>query len=154
MPCHSPDKAMPSYYTKNESFASGISKLWCVSTFTMRGVCIWLNGASTDLERPVWRQVVAGRSGGSVSTDSGFSSSCRRVATKVQAKPPQTLAGRPRSWADRPAPRPTRPGVWPTWSMCQIHPRGDDDFDIWSTSLCHPLKCSNLVPMFLKSNKH
>jgi hypothetical protein len=23
---HSPDKAMPSYYTKNESFASGISK--------------------------------------------------------------------------------------------------------------------------------
>jgi hypothetical protein len=29
-PRHSPDKAMPSYYTKNESFASGISKVWCV----------------------------------------------------------------------------------------------------------------------------
>jgi hypothetical protein len=26
-PHHSPDKAMPSYYTKNESFASGISKI-------------------------------------------------------------------------------------------------------------------------------
>jgi hypothetical protein len=31
---------------------------------------------------------------------------------------------------------------------------GDDYFDIWSTSLCHPLKCSKLVPKFLKSNKH
>jgi hypothetical protein len=26
-PRHSPDKAMPSYYTKNKSFASGISKM-------------------------------------------------------------------------------------------------------------------------------
>jgi hypothetical protein len=26
-PRHSPDKAMPSYYTKNESFAIGISKV-------------------------------------------------------------------------------------------------------------------------------
>jgi hypothetical protein len=33
-------------------------------------------------------------------------------------------------------------------------PRGDDDFDIWSTSLCHTLKWSNLVLEFLKSNKH
>jgi hypothetical protein len=29
-PCHSPDKATPSYYTMNERFASGISKGWCV----------------------------------------------------------------------------------------------------------------------------
>jgi hypothetical protein len=29
-PHHSPDKATPSYYTRNESFASGISKVWCV----------------------------------------------------------------------------------------------------------------------------
>jgi hypothetical protein len=29
-PRHSPDKDTPSYYTKNESFASGISKVWCV----------------------------------------------------------------------------------------------------------------------------
>jgi hypothetical protein len=58
------------------------------------------------------------------------------------------------SWAGQLAPRPVRPRVWCTRSMCQIHPCGDDDFDIWSTSLCHPLKCSNLVPKFLKSNKH
>jgi hypothetical protein len=85
--------------------------------------------------------------GGAASTDSGFSSSCRHVATKAWAEPPQTLVGRP-------TPGTTRPGVWPTRSMCQIHPLGDDDFEIWSTSLCHPLKCSNLVPKFLKSNKH
>jgi hypothetical protein len=29
-PCHSLDKATPSYYTKNGSFPSGISKMWCV----------------------------------------------------------------------------------------------------------------------------
>jgi hypothetical protein len=29
-PRHSPDKATPSYYTKNGSFKSGISKMWCV----------------------------------------------------------------------------------------------------------------------------
>jgi hypothetical protein len=27
---HSPNKSTPSYYSKNESFASGISKMWCV----------------------------------------------------------------------------------------------------------------------------
>jgi hypothetical protein len=81
------------------------------------------------------------------STDSAFSSSYRHVPSKAQAKPPQTLAGQSAS-------RPTRAGVWPTWSTCQIHPRGDDDFDIWSTSLCHPLKWSNLVPKVMKLNKH
>jgi hypothetical protein len=30
-PHHSSDKATPSYYIKNESFASEISKIWCVS---------------------------------------------------------------------------------------------------------------------------
>jgi hypothetical protein len=30
-------------------------------TFTMRGVFIGVNGTSTDLERSVWCQVVAGR---------------------------------------------------------------------------------------------
>jgi hypothetical protein len=64
------------------------------------------------------------------------------------------MAGRTRSFAGRPALGPFQPGVWPTLFMCQIHPRGDDDFDIWSTLLCHPLKCSNLVHKFLKSNKH
>jgi hypothetical protein len=134
--------------------------VWCVD-FHREGVFIGLNGTSTDLEMLVWLQMVAGwashvasRLGGAASTDLGFSSLYRRVATKARAEPPQTLAGRPMGCAGRPAPRPTHPTVWPTWSMCQIHPRGDDDFDIWSTSLCHPLKCSKLVPKFLKSNKH
>jgi hypothetical protein len=56
--------------------------------------------------------------------------------------------------ADWVAPGPTWPGIWPTWSTCQIHPRGEAYFGIWSTSLCNPLKFSNLVPKFLKSNKH
>jgi hypothetical protein len=118
-PRHSLDKATPSYYTKNGSFASRISKMWCVcvSTFTMRGVFIGANGTPTDLDKSVWRQVVAGRPshvagrpGGSASPDSDFSS-CRHVATKAWAEPPQTLAGRPRSWAGRYAPGPVQPGV-------------------------------------------
>jgi hypothetical protein len=36
-PHHSPDKAMPSYYTKNEGFASGISKWWCLCRLSPRG---------------------------------------------------------------------------------------------------------------------
>jgi hypothetical protein len=118
-----------------------------------REVFIGANGTPTDLDKLIWCHVVAGwprraagRPCGSASTDSGFSSSCRCVATKARGKPPQTLAMRP-------APGPLQPGVWSTRSTCQIHPYGDDDFDIWSTSLCHPLKCSNLLPKFLK-NKH
>jgi hypothetical protein len=68
--CHSPDKATPSYYTKNESFASGISKMWCVSShFHRRGVFIGPWGSFTDLEKSVWHLVLAGRSGGVASTD-------------------------------------------------------------------------------------
>jgi hypothetical protein len=59
-PHHSPDKATPSYYTKNESFASGISKMWCVySDFHQRGVFIGPWGRSIDLAEAVTRQVVA-----------------------------------------------------------------------------------------------
>jgi hypothetical protein len=59
-PRHSPDKATPSYYTKNESFASEISKIWCVcSHFHHRGVFIGPWGSSTDLEKSVWCRVVA-----------------------------------------------------------------------------------------------
>jgi hypothetical protein len=132
-----------------------ISRVWCVDFHREGGgVFIGVNGTSTDLEKLVWCQVdvgqpshVTGRPGGAASTDSDFSSSCRCVTTKARAKPPQTLAGRP-------APEPAWPGVWPTWSTCPVHPCGNDDFDIWSTLLCHPLKCSHLVPKFLKSNKH
>jgi hypothetical protein len=135
------------------------SRVWCIN-FPHERVFKGVNGTSTDLDQLGWRQAegrqpshMADRSGGPASTDSAFSSSCRRVAIKARAEQPQTLAGRPRNWAGRSTHGPTRPGVWPTWSMCQKHPRGDDDFDIWSTSLSHPLKCSNSVPKFLKSNK-
>jgi hypothetical protein len=136
------------------------SRVWCLN-FYCEGVFIGVNGTSLDLERSAWCRVVAGRPshvasrpGGVTSTDSAFSSSCRCVAAKARAEPPQTLAGWPWSWVSQQSPRHTRPGVWPSWSTCQIHPRGDNDFDIWSISLCHPLKWSNLVHMFLKLNKH
>jgi hypothetical protein len=45
-------------------------------------------------------------------------------------------------------------GSSPLGPHVKYTPRDDDDFDIWSTSLCHPLIYSNLVPKFLKSNKH
>jgi hypothetical protein len=94
-PFHSPDKATPSNYTKNESFARGISKMWCVSShFHCREVFIGPCGSSTDLEKSVWCQVVAsqpshmaGRSGGAVSTALTFYSSCRHESSKSWAKP-------------------------------------------------------------------
>jgi hypothetical protein len=118
------------------------------------------------MERSVWRYVLpSGQttwSGDRVErpsltfpTDSGSSSSCRRMEPRLgpnRLKP--WLTGEGVELAGRPTPGPTRPRVWPTWSTCEIHPRGGDDFDIWSTSLCYPLKCSNLVAKFLKSNKH
>jgi hypothetical protein len=64
------------------------------------------------------------------------------------------MADRQKCLPSRPALGPLQRRVWPARYMCQVHPRGDDDFDIWLTLLCHPLKCSNLVPKFLKSNKH
>jgi hypothetical protein len=61
-PCHSPNKATPSYYTKNGSFASGISKMWWVSShFHRRGVFIGLWRNSTDLAEAVTRHVAAGQ---------------------------------------------------------------------------------------------
>jgi hypothetical protein len=69
-PRHSADKATPSYYTMNESFASGISKIWCVSSLLHhRGVFIGLWGSSADFEKSVWHQLVAGPPGGAASTD-------------------------------------------------------------------------------------
>jgi hypothetical protein len=69
-PRHSPNNATPSYYTENESFASGISKMWCVSShFHRGGVFIGPWGSSTDLEKLVWHQLVAGWPGGAPSTN-------------------------------------------------------------------------------------
>jgi hypothetical protein len=94
-PRHSPEKAMPSYYTKNESFASGISKVWCVcSDFHQREVLIEPWGSSTELAKVVTCQVaasqpshVAGRPGGMASTTLDFPFSCRDVSTKPWPKP-------------------------------------------------------------------
>jgi hypothetical protein len=51
------------YYYLTGTFTSGELQNECgVSTFTVRGgVFIGVNGTSTDLERSVWRQVVAER---------------------------------------------------------------------------------------------
>jgi hypothetical protein len=106
------DRTLPALLLLNRNLTSGEQQNECgVSTFTMRGLFIGVNGTSTDLERPIWHQVeaeqpshMAGRLGGAASTDSAFSSSCIPVATKAWDEPPQTLA-------DRPAPGPTRPGV-------------------------------------------
>jgi hypothetical protein len=82
-------KAIPSYYTKNKSFASGIFKVWCVcSDFHQRGgVFTGSWGSSTDLAEVVTHQVaadwpshVAGRPGGTSSTALAFLFSCRHVS--------------------------------------------------------------------------
>jgi hypothetical protein len=122
-------------------------------------------GVSTNLARLVWSKWMVGRPSTWLVGHSShppepsrlrsFLVNRRRdVSTKSWAKQTQAPVGWPRSWDGQPAPRSTSPGVWPTWSTCQIHPRGDVHFDIWSTSLYNPLKCSNLVPKFLKSSKH
>jgi hypothetical protein len=54
-PRHSPHNAMPSYYTMNGSFTSGISKMWCVLISTGRGVFIGVQGGVTDLVKLVSR---------------------------------------------------------------------------------------------------
>jgi hypothetical protein len=77
-PRHSPDKTIPSYCTKNESFASGISKCGLSPHFHRRGGGVFIGpcGSSTDLDKSVLCQVVAGRPshvvgwpGGAASTD-------------------------------------------------------------------------------------
>jgi hypothetical protein len=59
-PRHSPNKATLSYYTKNESVASGISKMWCMLRFPREGVFIGSWGSSTDLAEAVTQKVAAG----------------------------------------------------------------------------------------------
>jgi hypothetical protein len=135
-----PDRASPALLLLNRNLYKWrtTKRVWCVDFHCEGGI----HRYEWDLHRlgEVGLVPGGGRPGGVASTDSGFSFSCRHVSTKAQAELSQILA-------DWPAPG-------PTWSMCQIHPHGDDDFDIWSTSLCQPLQCSNLLPKFLKSNKH
>jgi hypothetical protein len=69
-PRHSIDKATPSYYTKKKSFASGISKMWCVCVdFHRSGVFMGPCGSSTDLVEAVTCHVAAGRPMSLASTD-------------------------------------------------------------------------------------
>jgi hypothetical protein len=57
-PRHSPNKVTHSYHTKKESFASGISKMWCVYQLSsVGGVFIAPWGSSTDLVEAVTHQV-------------------------------------------------------------------------------------------------
>jgi hypothetical protein len=55
---------------------------------------------------------------------------CSSVTIKSRAELTQRLAGRARGWAGWLTPRPTWPGVWPTWSTCHLQPYGADNFDI------------------------
>jgi hypothetical protein len=144
------------------SFASQISKIWCVCVCVFSlppwGVFIGPWGSSTNLEKLVWRQVVAGWPSHVASQPGGAASTnflhCLNLLLIMWAHVLE-VTGQTGIKHGRPAdPWAFQLGFWPTQSMCQIHPRGDDDFVLWSTLLCHPLKCSNLVPKFPKSNKN
>jgi hypothetical protein len=92
--CHSPDKAMHNYYTKNESFASGIFKVWCVCTdFHRRGASYRAVG---ELHRLGWGGIspcdgrpshMAEWPGGMASTTLVVPLSCRHMSMKTWAKP-------------------------------------------------------------------
>jgi hypothetical protein len=128
--------------------------------FHNKGVFIGPWGSFTNLEKSVWHQVVAGRPVG-WSGLHRLSPPPWPSTPHVDTCPRSHGPNQHKTWSVGqgvwPAGRPLGPFwlvVWLTQSICQIHPRGDDDFNIWSILLYHPLKCSNLVPKFLKSNKH
>jgi hypothetical protein len=115
--------------------------LWCVN-FHHEGV---IYRGEWDLHRLGEVSLVPG--GGRPTKPRGRPtewSGLQRLSPPTRASPPRVDTWQPRLGLNRLKP----------WYTCQIHPRGEDDFDIWSTLLCHHLKCSNLVPKFLKSNKH
>jgi hypothetical protein len=98
-PRHSLDKDTPSYYTKNESFAGGISKMWFVSShFHHSWVFIGPWGASptqrswfgtkwSPAGQATWPAGRVERPPPSFSTALAFYSSCRHVSSKQWAKP-------------------------------------------------------------------
>jgi hypothetical protein len=87
-------------------------------------------------------------------------STLHRLSPPTWASPPRVDCGK--QGAGRIASNPgwpADPWAHSAWGLAHlVHvsntPHGDDDFDIWSTLLCYPLKCSNLVPKLLKSNKY
>jgi hypothetical protein len=159
-PHHPSDKATPSYYTKNESFASEISKMWCVLISTNRGVFIVVQGGVTNLVKSLTHQVVvgrpshmAGRPCGSASTAVPFPFSCRRVhevTGQTDIKHGRSVRG---------FSQPATP--WAHWSVtfahCLLVSGTSPGWHLFWCNFkfpCNFLKCTNLAHMFLKSNKH
>jgi hypothetical protein len=58
-------------------------------------------------------------------------SGLHQLSPPTWASPVRVDAWQTRLRLNRLKPRPIQPGVWPTWSTCEIHLRGDGDFDIW-----------------------
>jgi hypothetical protein len=96
---------------------------------------------------------------------SAWWSGLHSLSPPTRASPPRVDAWQPWLRPNHLKPWLAGQGVWPTSQPLGPHglglarlvhmpitPRGDDDFDIWLASLCHPLKCSDLVRKFLKSN--
>jgi hypothetical protein len=114
---------MPSYYIKNGSFASEISKIWCVCVdFHREEPFIEVEGSLYRLNQVGLEEMdsraaihVAGRLllPGSTDFQHWIPLVNRRsnITVKSRAEPTQRLAGQPRGWADRPAPGPTWLGV-------------------------------------------
>jgi hypothetical protein len=129
-----------------------------------RRVFIGVPGAITDLIKLVIRQVLvgqpsymAGRPWIVASTDSKpqvpFQCLLESVTTKETHGRLQSGAGQPGSLAGWPRTGPTCQWHLHTASSCQLRSRGDIIL-VEFTFSCNLLKCSNLAPMFLKSNRH
>jgi hypothetical protein len=128
--------------------------------FHCEGGIIGVNRTSTDLETSVWHQVVASRPSHVAGRAGGLSPPTRASPPRVDMWQARLELNRLKAWpAGQGVGLAGQPFAHLSWGLAHLlhmsnTPRGDDNFDIWSTSLCHPLECSNLVPEFLKSNKH
>jgi hypothetical protein len=78
----------------------------------------------------------------------------RSIALKSRPEQTRSVAARPRGWAGRLA-------LMPLWLVVWPHVVYMSQTFLWwyylwwnSKSSCNFLKCSNLAPMFLKSNRH
>jgi hypothetical protein len=130
-----------------------------------RGVFIRVQGGVTNLIKSVTRQVLAGQPSHVAGQPPSLAATnfilripcyrlLERVSVKQTRKRLQSGAGQPGSLVGCPPPRPT--GQWPlrTASTRYVYSHGDTLF-WWNSNFPYNfLKCSNLAPMFLKSNKH
>jgi hypothetical protein len=129
------------------------------------GVFIGVQGGVTNLVKLVTCQVVAGRPShvadwpwSLASTDLQLGIPLYSLLESVTVKPTherlQGGADQPQSLVGRPPPRPTGQQPFHIASSCEVHLRGNTYFGGILNFPCNFLKCSNLAPMFLKSNKH